>query len=152
MIKLIWDYFMNKNLTNLKKKNYCNKLSNFLKKIDYLSNIKFIFNKKNFYYIFNYIIVSFFIWKKKIYQFFSSYSFTYFNYPADDLLKQVSESAKQTYDSATEIANAKLKTAPPHQTRYIALNFSVFHWEVLNDPSIACNLAKIAFDDAIADI
>jgi 14-3-3 protein epsilon len=34
----------------------------------------------------------------------------------------------------------------------LALNFSVFCYEVMNDPSKACNLAKSAFDDAIADI
>jgi len=34
----------------------------------------------------------------------------------------------------------------------LALNFSVFHYECLNDPAKACHLAKAAFDDAIADI
>lgn len=34
----------------------------------------------------------------------------------------------------------------------LALNFSVFHYECLNDPEKACSLAKSAFDDAIADI
>jgi 14-3-3 protein epsilon len=34
----------------------------------------------------------------------------------------------------------------------LALNYSVFHYEVKNDPSKACQLAKKAFDDAIADI
>jgi 14-3-3 protein len=34
----------------------------------------------------------------------------------------------------------------------LALNFSVFHYEVMNDPTQACTLAKQAFDDAIADI
>jgi 14-3-3 protein epsilon len=34
----------------------------------------------------------------------------------------------------------------------LALNYSVFHYEVKNDPSNACQLAKKAFDDAIADI
>lgn len=50
-----------------------------------------------------------------------------------------------------EIANAELKTTHPIRLG-LALNFSVFHYEVLNDPSKACNLAKTAFDDAIADI
>jgi len=31
-------------------------------------------------------------------------------------------------------------------------NYSVFYYEVKNDPSVACQLAKKAFDDAIADI
>lgn len=34
----------------------------------------------------------------------------------------------------------------------MALNYSVFHYEVKNDPGNACQLAKKAFDDAIADI
>lgn len=34
----------------------------------------------------------------------------------------------------------------------LALNFSVFHYEIKNDPKQACQLAKTAFDDAIADI
>ena len=34
----------------------------------------------------------------------------------------------------------------------LALNYSVFYYEVKNDPGIACQLAKKAFDDAIADI
>ena len=32
------------------------------------------------------------------------------------------------------------------------MNFSVFYYEVLNDPTKGCQLAKQAFDDAIADI
>jgi len=32
------------------------------------------------------------------------------------------------------------------------LNFSVFYYEVLSEPSKACALAKQAFDEAIADI
>jgi len=44
-----------------------------------------------------------------------------------------------------------LKTTNPIRLG-LALNFSVFCYEVLNDPSKACNLAKQAFDDAIADI
>ena len=34
----------------------------------------------------------------------------------------------------------------------LALNFSVFHYEIRSDPKKACDLAKTAFDDAIADI
>lgn len=32
------------------------------------------------------------------------------------------------------------------------MNFSVFYYEVKNDPAKACQLAKQAFDDAIANI
>ena len=34
----------------------------------------------------------------------------------------------------------------------LSLNYSVFLYEVLNNPSEACLTAKKAFDDAIADI
>lgn len=34
----------------------------------------------------------------------------------------------------------------------LALNFSVFYYEILNSPDKACNLAKLAFDDAIAEL
>lgn len=32
------------------------------------------------------------------------------------------------------------------------LNYSVFHYELCNDPAKACKLAKKAFDDAIAEL
>ena len=34
----------------------------------------------------------------------------------------------------------------------LALNYSVFYYEILNSPDHACNLAKKAFDSAIADL
>jgi 14-3-3 protein epsilon len=34
----------------------------------------------------------------------------------------------------------------------LALNFSVFYYEIKNDAKKACELAKTAFDEAIADI
>ena len=34
----------------------------------------------------------------------------------------------------------------------LALNFSVFYYEIMNEPSKACEMAKQAFDDAIANI
>jgi len=34
----------------------------------------------------------------------------------------------------------------------LALNFSVFYYEILNSPDRACRLAKAAFDDAIAEL
>ena len=42
---------------------------------------------------------------------------------------------------------------PTHPIRLgLALNFSVFYYEVLNSPDRACHLAKQAFDDAIAEL
>ena len=34
----------------------------------------------------------------------------------------------------------------------LALNFSVFHYEVLNNPEEACKMARQAFEDAIAEL
>jgi hypothetical protein len=34
----------------------------------------------------------------------------------------------------------------------LALNYSVFYYEILNSPDHACKLAKAAFDNAIADL
>ena len=34
----------------------------------------------------------------------------------------------------------------------LALNYSVFYYEILNSPDHACKLAKGAFDNAIADL
>ncbi|KAF3518573.1 hypothetical protein DY000_02062227 [Brassica cretica] len=53
--------------------------------------------------------------------------------------------------SLHDIANAELP--PTHPIRLgLALNFSVFYYEILNSPDRACSLAKQAFDDAIAEL
>jgi 14-3-3 protein epsilon len=57
----------------------------------------------------------------------------------------------EAYKNATEVAQTDL--APTHPIRLgLALNFSVFYYEILNSPDQACHLAKQAFDDAIAGI
>ena len=63
----------------------------------------------------------------------------------------VGKKAHEAYEKASERANSELKTTHPIRLG-LALNYSVFFYEVLNDPSKACQLAKQAFDDAIADI
>merc|ERR1712167_74550 len=56
-----------------------------------------------------------------------------------------------TYKAASEIASTNL--SPTHPIRLgLALNFSVFYYEILNMPDRACHLAKQAFDDAIAEL
>src|SRR6202041_2939652 len=60
-------------------------------------------------------------------------------------------SAHEAYKGATEIAQTELP--PTHPIRLgLALNFSVFYYEILNSPDRACHLAKQAFDDAIAEL
>merc|ERR1711941_23101 len=55
------------------------------------------------------------------------------------------------YKKATEVASTDL--APTHPIRLgLVLNFSVFYYEIMNEPESACKLAKKAFDDAIAEL
>ena len=54
------------------------------------------------------------------------------------------------YKDATDNAG-KLHTTNPIRLG-LALNFSVFYYEILNSPERACRLAKGAFDDAIAEL
>ncbi|CAG8500024.1 11649_t:CDS:2 [Paraglomus brasilianum] len=57
----------------------------------------------------------------------------------------------EAYKAASEIAVTEL--APTHPIRLgLALNFSVFYYEIHNSPDNACHLAKQAFDDAIAEL
>ena len=72
-------------------------------------------------------------------------------YATGELHQKASDNALQAYSSANEVAVANLKTTHPIRLG-LALNFSVFHYEVMNDPTKACQLAKEAFDQAISDI
>lgn len=65
--------------------------------------------------------------------------------------QKAADNALDSYSKATEVAEKDLKTTHPIRLG-LALNFSVFHYEVMNDPTKACQLAKEAFDQAISDI
>lgn len=66
-----------------------------------------------------------------------------------DKRKESADKSLEAYKNATEVAQTDL--APTHPIRLgLALNFSVFYYEILNSPDQACHLAKQAFDDAIA--
>lgn len=68
-----------------------------------------------------------------------------------DARKTSSDHALEAYEAASKIANEELP--PTHPIRLgLALNFSVFYYEILNSPDRACHLAKSAFDDAIAEL
>ncbi|MCL7030703.1 hypothetical protein MKW94_015238 [Papaver nudicaule] len=55
--------------------------------------------------------------------------------------KEAAESTLSAYKSAQDIAMTEL--APTHPIRLgLALNFSVFYYEILNSPDRACTLAK----------
>lgn len=65
--------------------------------------------------------------------------------------KEAAEKSLTAYKDATGIAESHLN--PTHPIRLgLALNFSVFYYEILNSPERACNLAKTAFDSAIAEL
>jgi len=65
--------------------------------------------------------------------------------------KAAAENSLVAYKAASDIAMTELP--PTHPIRLgLALNFSVFYYEILNSPDRACRLAKAAFDDAIAEL
>merc|ERR1711988_1543777 len=64
---------------------------------------------------------------------------------------EAAESAKKAYQEAMEIAEKDLAVTHPIRLG-LALNFSVFHYEVLGNPDEACTMARKAFEDAIAEL
>jgi len=65
--------------------------------------------------------------------------------------KDSASAALDAYNAASGIASSELP--PTHPIRLgLALNFSVFYYEILNSPDKACQIAKQAFDDAIAEL
>merc|ERR1712070_546013 len=79
----------------------------------------------------------------------------YYRYLAEfssgDPQQAASQHALEAYKEAQSIGD---RTLPPtHPIRLgLALNFSVFYYEIMNSPTDACSLAKRAFDDAIAEL
>lgn len=64
---------------------------------------------------------------------------------------EVAKRSLEAYKFATDIGAAELQ--PTHPIRLgLALNFSVFYYEIMNKPQEACQIAKRAFDDAIAEL
>ncbi|XP_012256840.1 14-3-3 protein zeta isoform X1 [Athalia rosae] len=79
----------------------------------------------------------------------------YYRYLAEvatgDNRNTVVDDSQKAYQDAFEISKSKMQ--PTHPIRLgLALNFSVFYYEILNSPDKACQLAKQAFDDAIAEL
>ncbi|KAF7256488.1 hypothetical protein EG68_06099 [Paragonimus skrjabini miyazakii] len=66
-----------------------------------------------------------------------------------DKRKESVEKSHQAYKEATDKANAVLSETHPIRLG-LALNFSVFYYEIQNDPEKACELARKAFEDAIS--
>lgn len=79
----------------------------------------------------------------------------YFRYLAEFKVgserKEAAEDTMLSYKAAQDIALSDL--APTHPIRLgLALNFSVFYYEILNASEKACSMAKQAFEEAIAEL
>merc|ERR1712084_110542 len=78
----------------------------------------------------------------------------YYRYIAEfaegDSKTSAAENARKAYEEAQKVAE---KLAVTHPIRLgLALNFSVFQYEVLQNPEEACKMARTAFEDAIAEL
>jgi len=69
----------------------------------------------------------------------------------DEEKQGASEKAHEAYKQAMQVATTDLAVTHPIRLG-LALNFSVFYYEVLNNPDEACKMARQAFEDAIAEL
>merc|ERR1711865_163691 len=72
-------------------------------------------------------------------------------YSEGDKKTSASDKAKESYTEAQEVAEKDLAVTHPIRLG-LALNFSVFSYEVLNQPEDACKMAREAFEQAIAEL
>lgn len=57
------------------------------------------------------------------------------------IIQAVIEDSQNAYQEAFEVSKSKMQ--PTHPIRLgLALNFSVFYYEIINSPARACHLAK----------
>jgi len=79
----------------------------------------------------------------------------YYRYIAEftdgDAKSKAAESAREAYAEAAAVAEKDLAVTHPIRLG-LALNFSVFMYEVLSNPDEACKMARMAFEDAIAEL
>merc|ERR1711957_613562 len=79
----------------------------------------------------------------------------YYRYIAEfsdgDQKTKSAESARAAYQEAQNVAEKDLAVTHPIRLG-LALNFSVFQYEVLSNPDEACKMARTAFEDAIAEL
>jgi len=71
-------------------------------------------------------------------------------YLNDERGEETIEEARRSYQDAMEAAKSLSATNPIRLG--LALNFSVFYYEILNKPKKACELAKMAFDTAVGEL
>mmetsp|Transcript_40219 Transcript_40219/g.94606 ORF Transcript_40219/g.94606 Transcript_40219/m.94606 type:complete len:242 (-) Transcript_40219:238-963(-) len=79
----------------------------------------------------------------------------YYRYIAEftdgDKKSSAAENARKSYEEAQKVAEKDLAVTHPIRLG-LALNFSVFQYEVLQNPEEACKMARTAFEDAIAEL
>jgi len=79
----------------------------------------------------------------------------YYRYIAEfrdgDAKTKAAESARAAYADAASVAEKDLVVTHPIRLG-LALNYSVFMYEVLANPDEACKMARTAFEDAIAEL
>merc|ERR1712066_596471 len=72
-------------------------------------------------------------------------------FTAEDAKTKASENARVAYEEASKVAEKDLPVTHPIRLG-LALNYSVFQYEVLAKPDEACKMARTAFEDAIAEL
>merc|ERR1712125_243000 len=72
-------------------------------------------------------------------------------YSTAEARDNAAEEAAAAYKVAEEIANEHIPTTHPLRLG-LALNYSVFLYEIANEPEKACSVAKQAFDMAISEL
>merc|ERR1712139_731992 len=79
----------------------------------------------------------------------------YYRYIAEftdgDKKTTAANNAKLAYEEAQKVAEKDLAVTHPIRLG-LALNLSVFQYEVLSNPDEACKMARTAFEDAIAEL
>eukprot|EP00922_Rhytidocystis_sp_ex-Travisia-forbesii_P006177 GHVS01008934.1.p1 GENE.GHVS01008934.1~~GHVS01008934.1.p1 ORF type:complete len:254 (+),score=41.46 GHVS01008934.1:481-1242(+) len=65
--------------------------------------------------------------------------------------KDAADKAQESYEAATSIAQKELTSTHPIRLG-LALNFSVFYYEIMSNPELACSMAQKAFDEAISEL
>jgi len=79
----------------------------------------------------------------------------YYRYIAEftdgDAKSKAAEKARAAYADAAAVAEKDLAVTHPIRLG-LALNYSVFMYEVLSNPDEACKMARTAFEDAIAEL
>merc|ERR1712232_674876 len=79
----------------------------------------------------------------------------YYRYIAEykdgDEKSKAAENARLAYEEAHKVAEEDLAVTHPIRLG-LALNYSVFQYEVLSNPDEACKMARTAFEDAIAEL